>query len=359
MAPVFCLSETLVNGKWEMSSADVSIVGSGPAGTAAAIQCAQAGLRVVLIDREPFPRERPGETLHPGIEPLLRQLGVSERILSAGFLRHDGNWVQWEGDSRFMRFGSDHSGQWHGFQAWRADFDAILLNRARELGVQVLQPRRALQPIVSGGRVVGVVTSQGPLRSSFLIDAAGGQHWLARQLGLKVTEYSPPLVASFGYGEGECCIRDDAPAIVADKLGWTWTARVRPRLYQWTRLAFEHKTLDEDWVPPEFERLKPRGRTRGADVTWRIVKETAGPGYFIVGDAAAVLDPAASHGVLKAVMSGILAGHCITRVLWYGHPEATATRAYRQWLSDWFKHDVTGLKKLYSGLPNPPAWVSV
>ncbi|CAA9514798.1 MAG: hypothetical protein AVDCRST_MAG67-3023, partial [uncultured Solirubrobacteraceae bacterium] len=64
--------------------ADVAIVGTGPAGAAAAIACARSGLRVALLERSRLPRERPGETLHPGVEAPLRELGVLERVLAAG-----------------------------------------------------------------------------------------------------------------------------------------------------------------------------------------------------------------------------------------------------------------------------------
>lgn len=336
---------------------DVLVLGAGPAGTAAAIGCAKAGLRVTLIEQLNFPRQRPGETLHPGIEPLLKQLGVAEQVLSAGFLRHGGNWVQWEGDRQFVPFGADESGSWQGFQAWRGDFDTILLNRAVELGVEVRQPCQALRPIVRENRVVGVLTPDGPLHSAFVIDATGRRQWLAQELKLNITTYSPRLIAYFGYVEGECPRRDDAPAIVADAQGWTWTARVRPHLYQWTRLSLSNEPRAKDWMPEEFHGLKPKGKTSGADVTWRVVTEAAGLGYFLVGDAAAVLDPASSHGVLKAIMSGMMAGHAIAQIINEGQIESTATQGYCQWLNHWFQHDVEKLRELYAILPNSPEWV--
>src|ERR1700677_3173603 len=108
---------------------DVLILGGGPAGCAAAIQCAQVGLRVVVAEAKAFPRHRPGETLHPGVEPVLRQLGAMEAVEAAGFPRHEGNWVQWGTPPRFEAFGRGDEGPWRGFQAWRATFDALLLER--------------------------------------------------------------------------------------------------------------------------------------------------------------------------------------------------------------------------------------
>ncbi len=324
----------------------MAVVGGGPGGAAAAIQCAKAGYKVILIESLAFPREHPGETLHPGIEPLLKQLGVFEQVENAGFLRHEGNWIEWDSDLHFEPFGADEQGSWRGYQAWRADFDTLLLNRARELGVEVMQPCRAEQPLVEEGRVNGVQTTRGNVMSSFVIDAAGERHWLARKLKLAIAKRSPPLTARFGYVRGECPARDDAPAIVANRDGWTWTAKVRPDLYQWTRLFLNKEREKRSPVPTEFRGLESVGRTQGADVTWRLVSTPAGPGYFLVGDAAAVLDPASSHGVLKAVMSGIMAAHSILNIV--DADEISVATAYCQWIDDWFEHDVSKLTKLYA-----------
>ncbi|MCG8365920.1 MAG: tryptophan 7-halogenase [Pseudanabaenales cyanobacterium] len=341
----------------KMVKADVVIVGGGPAGSAAAIQCARSGLQVSMVEQAAFPRHRPGETLHPGIEPLLDQLGVAQPVLSAGFLRHRGHWVQWSGDRRFVPFGEDATGPWMGFQAWRSEFDQRLLQQARVLGVKVWQPCRAIRPIVESNQVAGVFTSAGPLYANFVIDAAGSRHWLARQLGLSIDSRSPRLVAHYGYAEGSCSERDQAPAIVADTHGWTWTARVQPRLYQWTRLLLTPTKLAPDFLPPEFHALIPQPKRHKANVTWRMANNLAGPGYFLIGDAATVLDPASSHGVLKALMSGIMAGHLIAQRLRHNRSRHSVTQGYCQWVCDWFNHDVNKLKVLYHDLPNPPIWV--
>lgn len=339
-----------------MSKKDAVVIGGGPAGSAAAITCAQWGLQVTLVERAAFPREHPGETLHPGIEPLLKKLGVGEQILAMGFLRHLGHWVQWEEERRFVPFGQDEHGPWMGFQASRADFDTILLNQAKSLGVEILQPCRASRLMVEQGRVLGVLTPKGALLSSFVIDAGGGQHWLARQSGLAIQAYAPPLMVRYGYAEGTCSACDQAPALVADCQGWTWTARVRPQLYQWTRLALQEEFLAKGWMPPIFEGLTPR-RIGKADVTWRKVIRPAGLGYFIAGDAFSVLDPASSHGVLKAIMSGMMAGHLVAQIIKNGQLEAEAMQRYCQWMHQGFEHDIEKLKSLYRALPNPPNWI--
>ncbi len=335
---------------------DVIVVGGGPAGSAAAIACDRANLRVLLLEKYPFPRDRPGETLHPGIEPLLDRLGVLEAVLSAGFLRHQGNWVKWERDLQFIPFGEDETGIWHGFQAWRADFDRLLLDRAIALGVKVLQPCHAVRPILCDGRVIGVETSQGIFEASVVIDAAGGHHWLAKQLGLNIKTYSQPLVARYGYVRGQCPIRERAPAIIADDCGWTWTARVRADLYQWTRLNFTIERIDRGWIPEEFANLQAVDKSRVADVTWRTIDRPAGLGYFLIGDAAAVLDPSSSHGVLKAIMSGMMAGHAISQIIERearhqgdrNYSERVVIQEYCQWIRDWFGHDLARLTELYA-----------
>jgi flavin-dependent dehydrogenase len=335
---------------------DVAIIGAGPAGAATAISCAHAGLAAVILDRERFPRERPGETLHPGIETLLKELGVAERVSQAGFPRHEGIWVRWDTQPRFVPYGADAGGPWRGFQAWGADLDVILLERALELGAEVLQPWRALDPIVSEGRVSGIESSAGTIEARFVVDAAGPSHWLARRLGLAVRRYSPRLIARFGYREGAYPDRNGAPTITADERGWTWIAKIRPSLYHWTRLNLSERQPDATYVPAELRGLSPRGRSRGADVSWRVVERPAGPGYFVVGDAAAVLDPASSHGVLKAMLSGMLAARMMAKALALGNGAAVA-QSYGDWVSGRFAYDVAGLRDLYARLPRPPHWV--
>jgi flavin-dependent dehydrogenase len=70
-----------------------------------------------------------------------------------------------------------------------------------------------------------------------------------------------------------------------------------------------------------------------------------------------VLDPASSHGVLKGLMSGMMAAHVIARAESGTASISAATEAYSAWLRDWFRADVRALRRMYQDLPHPPPWV--
>ncbi len=325
---------------------DVLIVGAGPASTATAIQCIKAGLKVAILESRLFPRHRPGESLHPGIEPLLESLGVIDQFRQANFLRYEGIWVKLNDEQKhFVPFGSDEKGIWFGFQAWRETFDEILLQQAKALGVEIIQPCRALRPLINGKQVVGVTTTKGNYLARFVVDGAGGQHWLAKQLGLEVRFFSPRFIAYYGYVEGNSLTFHENPTFIADEQGWTWIAKIKPNLYQWTRLNFYLQRLTSDWKPQEFQAMSTKYKTLAVDVTWRLVSSFAGQGFFLVGDAAGVLDPASSHGVLRAIMSGMMVAHLIVQSI--NQDSKQFIEIYQKWLAKWFDHDLEELNEIY------------
>lgn len=342
------------------TDADVVVAGGGPAGAAAAIWCALSGLRVILVERDQRPRPRPGETLHPGVEVPLAQLGVAEYLTAGELPRHAGHWVCRDGRSWFVPFGGDGRGQWRGFQIARPALDGLLLGRARAVGVDVRAGVSVRRPLLSAGRVVGLDTADGRIGSRLTLDASGSAHWLARRLGLGVRRHSPRLTATYGYAEhatrDEFDERRDAPVFTTGRHGWTWTARVGQGVHHWTRLRLAQGRPQME-PPTSVAALRPLGRPRGADVTWRLVDRLAGPGYLVLGDAAAVLDPASSHGVLRALLSGMQAAHLATAVHHRPSLEAQAAAEHTRWLRAWFAHDAENLRASYRGLSEPPAWV--
>ena len=336
------------------AAVDVVVVGGGPAGAAAATTAAAAGLSVVLLEAGDGTRPRPGETLHPGVEVVLRELGAADAAAARPWVRHAGHWVEWGGPRRFDAFGGDAAGPWAGYQAPRAELDALLLDRAAAAGVRVRRGCRAVDLTVTGGRVDGVLTDGGRVAAGHVIDASGRRHWSARRLAAPVERVSPRLIASWAYLEGRWPDLDEAPLLRADVSGWTWTARVGPATYAWVGLE----------VTGAGRLRRPPGRAPGltvtsgpfgADVTWRRAAVTASPGLLVAGDAAGVLDPASGSGVLRALVTGTVAARAVVDVRLGRLAEQHVVAAYRRWVASWFRADVARLDGLYRVFPGWPA----
>ncbi len=241
------------------------------------------------------------------------------------------------------------------YDAQRRAFLPLIADDPHSFPVQ--QPARATQLLREDGRVTGVATADITVAATWVVDAGGGQHWLARQLDIRRRFASPRLIARYGYARGPYPVPYEGPEIRSDEHGWTWTAQVATDLYQWTRLSFSENDPGRDTPPAVFRALTALGPPRGADVRWRIVERPAGRGYLCSGDAATVLDPASSHGVLRALMSGMMAGHVITECERGAVPAAAAIRDYHAWIMNQFDTDVTALGDFYRSLDKPPHWV--
>jgi flavin-dependent dehydrogenase len=312
------------------SSCDLLVIGAGPAGIAAALQGRAMGLEVRLLERRGSPGLVPGETLHPGIEPVLDRLGLGAVVRAAGFVRQEGIVVQWDGPAVFQPYGSDKGGAWRGFQAERRRFGAILWQAAREAGAMIEAGCGPVAPILDQGRVAGVRRAGEMLRARWTLDATGRAASLAEAVGLTAAPCSPPLFARFGWADGPG--RLTHPQLTATGDGWRWQAPIEIGRLAWARLSI--------------------GAGRGGlDLRWRR-RTAATPGLLMVGDAAALLDPASSHGVLRALMTGMMAAHLAGREIGGGLGEREAIARYDQWLRNWFEHDARALRDLYRRHPS-------
>jgi len=329
---------------------DLVVIGAGPAGCALALMAAKAGLHVILIEQQRCPKRRPGETLHPGVEPIFAQLGVRERVEAAGFQRHHGVWVEWDGPRAFQVYGVDERGVWEGVQAERSRLDALLLEAVHDAGAEVLRPCQAAEVLHDQGRIAGLATDAGLIRPTWVADGSGRLSWLARQLGLRSEQHSPPLRLRFGWTSDRCDDLEGQPLLEACHGGWDWHAPVRDGLVAWLKLRVP--ATDSTSHDDRNGTCAVAAAQAGVDISWRVFPDCAGAGYFLLGDAAAVLDPCSSHGVLRAMMSGIFASHLIEamahRVL--GFPAAAT--AYRQWIYGQFIHDTIALRQLYARHPS-------
>ncbi len=120
-------------------STQILIIGGGPAGSTAAGLLAREGFQVTLLQRDRFPRYHIGESILPSCRPIFEMLGVWNKIQAHGFQPKGGAYFQWgpeEWEVRFNNMGDDTPNAW---QVVRSEFDKILLDHARELGVEVFE----------------------------------------------------------------------------------------------------------------------------------------------------------------------------------------------------------------------------
>ena len=326
---------------------DVLVMGAGPAGCAAAIRSARAGLKVVLVERSEFPRDLPGEALLPETEGLFRKLGVLKQVAEKQFIRAPG-WIL-QNKRRHVLLFNDRNKLRFGYLAWRADLDALLLDKARAEGVRLCQPVRVNSVALRDRRAC---TDRGQIRFRYVVDATGRHSVLQRELHLKVRRISPPLIARYGYVSDESA-SGVMPIFYHHACGWTWLSRVRSDRSQFVRLALDgSETLPA--LPPPYDTI---AQPRGADVTWRFAPACAGPGYFLCGDSAGVLDPAASSGVGRALAGGLKAAELILKVSG-GLDAAQAAAAYRRWCLRRFTRFARQVAVHYAGLSSPPKWLA-
>lgn len=318
-----------------MRETDVIIIGAGPAGCAAAIRARQAGLGVLLFEARPVPKKAPGETLHPGMEPLFIQLGMAEQIKLADFPRHSGVWLESKGQRRFVHYGQDDNGPWLGFQADRKILQQIFQQAALNAQSELIVNVRPEQVLVEKNRVAGIVAGGKTFRSQWTLDASGHHAWLARQLKLSEVVCSPSLRASFGWRKEDFSDFENQPCFAFHSNGWNWKAPIGNHKVAWAELLI--------CAPPTLDH-----QPKGIDVTWRLRPESAGPGFFLLGDAAAILDPSSSHGVLRAVMSGIMASHLLEGCFRGNISEKSAIAVYKTWLRGLFDQDVLHLRRQYA-----------
>ena len=334
---------TLPRKKTEVREADIIVLGAGPAGCAASIRARQAGFCVVMFDANSKPKASPGETLHPGIEPILGQLGVLDQVLLAGFWRHRGVWIERGGSRCFSPYGEDGNGPWLGFQADRRTLHRILQQAAVDAQVTLIRKTRPEALLMEGGRVSGVTVGGRHFRARWTVDATGRSSWLARKLKLPVEVCSPPLGVRFGWYKDRVAGLDGQPSFAFRDDGWDWKAPLDDNRIAWVEL----RVGESGNRPPA-----------GIDLTWQYRPDCAGPGYFLIGDAAAVLDPASSHGVLRALMSGIMCSHLIAGGQESGFADVKVTAAYQTWLSEQFVHDEKRLLRQYDRSPLSQAFAA-
>jgi flavin-dependent dehydrogenase len=310
---------------------EVCVVGAGPAGATLATRLAQLGHDVAIVERHPFPRPHIGESLSPGIWPLLDVLGVSERVTAAGFTRTSIARVRWRDH------GEERTQLPDGLTVDRAGFDAILLQRAREAGARALSPARARRPIRRRDRWE-LALGDRVLRARFLADATGRR----RLLGGRCCPTAPRTLALHAIWRGGPPPDGTQTRIEALAEGWLWGARlpdgsframafVDPRTLQAQgsdKLRLYHRLLAESRLFAELTAgAAIAGPPHACDATSYAASTSIDACSVKVGEAAFAIDPLSSSGVQTAIQTG-LAGAAAVHSILAADGDAAAAIAY-------------------------------
>ncbi len=324
------------------STTDIVITGGGPAGATIAQLLAGLGFRVVVCEKRRFPRYQVGESLTPQILPVLDFLGVRARIEAAGFLQMAGHTVCWgNAQPRTSYYSPDHTRR--GFQAWREDFDALLLAHARENGARVFE-QCTVKDIELSDNGVTVLTSSGPVAAEFFIDASGRAGIFAKQ-GLRQRDPVFQTLAITGYWRGAA---GPAGLDFANTLletyedGLVWSAPLHNGLRNVTLQidwqlgkhirrsglrTFYHAQLPQASYINQFLRhAQLVAPLRAFDATWHTAHMFAGARFLLVGDSGMFIDPLSSEGVHKAMASAITGAAVVNTIL---HRPAMASHAVK------------------------------
>ena len=353
------------------SAYDVIVVGGGPAGSATATLIADGGRRVLLLEREQFPRFRIGESLMPATYWTLERLGVLDQLQCSHFPeKHSVQFFSKDGRASVpFYFSETEPGP--SAQTWqvdRGDFDLMLLNNARDHGVEVHERAHVTEVLFDGDRAHGVEArfADGQTRrleAGVIVDATGQSAMLAKRL--KLRQVDPNLMNCSFYtrysggwrGEG---VDEGATLILYTNQPRTWfwyiplpdgvvsAGVVGPidRLGR-GRARDPQQVYDEEAAECPALLEKITGARQLHEV--RVLRDysyasrrVAGNGWVMVGDAFGFIDPIYSSGVFLALKGAEYTADSILDA--FKHSELSAERLGRH--GDEFLEGVEAMRKL-------------
>lgn len=295
---------------------DTIVIGGGPAGSTTAALLSQAGVGVLLIEKEAFPRFHIGESLLPRSVPILRKIGVDPNGPAFHYKGGAEFFDEVTGDHAVYRFADALPGiPSHAYQVDRAMFDAALLERARVFGTDVHEGER-VTAVEVGQENVRVATDRDSYTARYCVDATGQDAFFARRDRTTVPIESFGRAAVFTHFAE---LRDEALDVIGPDgnikvlmgdAGWGWLIPLSGR-----RLSVGSVTRNGGVTPAMLEAaiegspLTQKLIGGAARLSTRVIRnfsyKNSAPSRArctSVGDAACFLDPVFSSGVALAML---------------------------------------------------------
>ena len=325
---------------------DVVVIGGGPAGSTAAAILAEAGRKVLVVERTRFPRFHIGESLMPETYWVFKRLGMLPKLRDSDFVKKYSVQFVTATGKESQPFFFDERDPRECSQTWqvpRDRFDQMMLDNAAGKGAEVWMEANVnevlLEPTDTDDlpRATGVVvTPKGgqPVRidAKVVVDATGMNALLSKKLGIRRTDPKLRKASLFAHYKG--CRRDPGKNAGATLVlstaqgdGWFWYIPLPndvtsvgvvgdlDRLMGDRSRTPEQKLDDEIANCPGLADRMPGSQRVGdvhvlSDFSYRATR-CAGEGWVLVGDAFGFLDPMYSSGVFLALKSGEMAADAI------------------------------------------------
>jgi flavin-dependent dehydrogenase len=324
----------------KISSYDAIVIGGGPAGASAGAILAEHGRRVLILEREKFPRYHIGESLIPFTFQPLERLGMIPKLRKSAFVKkYSVAFVQPDGRPSqpfyfYTRYDRETIAQT--WQVLRSEFDQMMLDNARDKGAEVREETTVKRTLLEGDRVVGVECTDRSgrtyeVRAAITLDCSGREAFTSNRNGWRVRDpylnkiavwtYYQDSKRATGIDEGETTV-----AFVPEK-GWFWhiplhggrtsVGIVAEGKYltrggvKDPRKIFEREVEENLWIKDRLSVGRSTGEYFLTSEYSRHSRYCAAPGLVLVGDALAFLDPVFSSGVMLALKSGVLVGEAV------------------------------------------------
>jgi flavin-dependent dehydrogenase len=320
---------------------DVAVIGGGPAGSTAAALLARRGYKVIALEKARHPRFHIGESLLPMNLPLFERLGVLDKVRAIGVFKPGADFEadNERGYNTYAFSRAIGKSPPHAYQVWRQDFDKMLYEHARESGADAREGQEVVNVEQNGPREtrLDVRTDDGRsyrILARYVVDASGRDAFLSGKKRLRRKNDQHQSAAIFGhYRDAERRPGEDEGniSIYSFAHGWMWMiplpggvmsvgAVCRPDYLKQRKGRTVEFLVETLKLSPALWRRIERAELIGNEV--RVTgnysydsKHMGGPGWVLVGDAFAFLDPVFSSGVYLAMSGAEQAVEVVDRAL--------------------------------------------